>query len=64
LNILWGVYPKLIPGDLSFRQFISHSEKIIKGHRLARKGDCIILLSGLSARGNLSTNSITLHRLT
>jgi len=63
LNILWGVYPKLIPEDISFRQFIRHSEKTIKGLRLAKKGDCIILLSGLSEPGNLSTNSITIHRL-
>lgn len=64
LNILWGVFPRLIPGDLSYRQFITNSEKLAREYRLARHGDVIILLSGLSEPGNLTTNSITLHRLT
>jgi len=64
LNILWGVYPRLIPEDLSFRQFIRHTEGMLKGRRLAKKGDCILLLSGLSEPGNVTTNSITIHRIT
>ena len=63
LNILWGVYPKIIPGKLSFRKFVNYSERTIKDLHLAKKGDCIILLSGLSGQGNISTNSITIHRL-
>ena len=63
LNILWGVYPRTIPGNLSFRKFVNYSEKIVKELHLANKGDCIILLSGLSGPGNISTNSITIHRL-
>lgn len=64
MNILWGVYPRIIPGNLSFRKFVNYSERMVKELRLAGKGDCIILLSGLSGPGNISTNSITIHRLT
>lgn len=63
VNILWGVYPKVTADNLSFRQFVNHSEKIVKDRKLAKTGDCIVLLSGTSEPGNLSTNSITIHRL-
>ena len=64
VNLLWGVYPRLVSAELSFRKFVAQSQAMIKGLRIARVGDCIILLSGLTAPGNAATNSITIHRLT
>ena len=64
VNLLWGVYPRLVPGEMAFRQFVRYSEAAIKSFRLARKGDCILLLSGLTEPGNTATNSITIHRVT
>jgi len=64
VNLLWGVYPRLVPGEMAFRQFVRHSQDAIKSLRLARKGDCILLLSGLTEPGNVATNSITIHRVT
>jgi pyruvate kinase len=63
LKLLWGVNPYLVPGKLSFREFVEHSETMIRKLKLANQGDCIVLLSGLTAPGNSATNSITIHRI-
>jgi pyruvate kinase len=64
LNLLWGVYPRLVGKDLSFREFVGYSQTVMKELGLAKKGDCIIMLSGLNAPGNQVTNSVTVHRIT
>lgn len=64
VNLLWGVYPRLVPADLAFRQFVRKSQSFVKTLRIAKRGHVILLLSGLTAPGNAVTNSITIHRVT
>ncbi len=63
MGLLWGVYPQLIKGAISHDAFVKKSEIVIKGLKLAKKGDYMILLSGLSDKANEITNSITVHQV-
>jgi pyruvate kinase len=63
LNLLWGVYPIVVPGEMKFREFIRRSESTIKDLHLAQKHDYIILLSGLPESGSVVSNSMTIHKV-
>lgn len=62
MHLLWGVYPFLTGKNLSADECIVQGEKIIKGLKLAKKGDFILALSGL--RGGEGKNSVIgIHRV-
>lgn len=63
MNILWGVYPCQIGENISFREFVHYAEKTLLEQKLAKRGDHIVLLSGINASDNSATNSITLHKI-
>ena len=62
MNLLWGVYPHSITKDFDIKKIPSFCEGLIKKQKLARKGDYILLLAGLTEM-NVATNSLMVHRL-
>ncbi|MBA4386503.1 MAG: pyruvate kinase [Verrucomicrobia bacterium] len=62
MNLLWGVYPFLVKKNLSMEEYLKQGERIIKKLNLAKSGDYIIMLSGLTS-GNPTTNSLVVHRV-
>lgn len=62
INLLWGVNPLLISGNISHCKLIKLAEDTIKKLSLGKKGDYIILLSGFS-KDRYSAYSIKIHPL-
>ncbi len=62
LNLMWGVYPYLNEKELKFRRYVALGERIIKGLKLASRGDYVLMLSGLGDK-RTPTNSIVVHRI-
>lgn len=62
LNLLWGVYPYLNRKELTFAEYASRGEGILKDLKIASKGDYVLLLSGQGIQAQ-PTNSIVVHRV-
>jgi pyruvate kinase len=62
LHLLWGVYPYLVKKQMTTHEYISLGERIIKEKRLAKKGDFIIMISGLRDLGVKDT-AIMVHKV-
>jgi pyruvate kinase len=62
LNLYWGIQPRVIHKDLTLSEYLQHGEEIIKKIKLAKKGDYLLMISGLGGK-NLKTNSIVVHQV-
>lgn len=62
LNLLWGITPFISDKDMSFDDYIIFAEKLVLQKKLGKKGEYIILLSGVD-KVNQATNSIVIHQI-
>lgn len=62
LHLLWGVYPFLVHKELATEEYLALGEKIIKKLKLAKRGDCVLMLSSVDLE-HAVTNSIVAHRI-
>jgi pyruvate kinase len=62
LNLLWGLYPHLGHKEFRLNEYLQYGENLIKKMKLAKKGDFIIMLSGLVDK-NITTNSMVIHKI-
>jgi pyruvate kinase len=62
LMLYWGVYPQVLDHKVDYNDFILLGEKTIKNLKLAKKGDFILIISGLGGQ-NIATNTIVIHRI-
>jgi pyruvate kinase len=62
LNLMWGVVPFHIRKELKFSEYVKEAEKLTKQKKIAKKGDYILILSGMSDKSG-ETNSIVVHRI-
>jgi pyruvate kinase len=62
MHFLWGVYPHFVKKVLTTQEYIAHGERILKEQKLARKGDFVIMVSGLADIGEQAT-AIMLHKV-
>ena len=62
MQLLWGVYPYLVKKTMSTHEYLTYGERIMKNMRLAKKGDFVIMISGLRDIGAEST-SIMVHKV-
>ncbi len=60
--LLWGVYPHCVRKSFSTQDHLSYGENILKKKHLAKKGDFVIMVSGLSDIGVQAT-AIMLHKI-
>lgn len=56
LNLVWGVYPRLVP-DLSMGEYVKAASNIVIKEKLGRAGDNILLLAGFANTGE-GTNAV------
>lgn len=63
MSLLWGVYPHIVKKNLGIQAYLKQGESMIKKLKLAKPGDYIIMLSGLTDK-NPTTNSVVIHRVT
>ncbi|HMD68762.1 MAG TPA: pyruvate kinase [Chitinivibrionales bacterium] len=62
MHLLWGVYPHCVKKSLSTQEHLTIGERILREKRLAKKGDFVIMISGLKDIGTKAT-AIMLHRV-
>jgi pyruvate kinase len=62
LNLLWGVYPHLVRKTMNSQEYLRFGQALITRLKLARRGDYIVMLSGLQDR-NTGTNSLLINQL-
>ena len=62
MHLLWGVYPQLIKKKMSTHDYINYGETVLKNMHLAKKGDFVIMISGLRDIGAKAT-AIMVHRV-
>jgi len=62
MRILWGVYPVFINKKLNTSQYLMYGEKLIKKIKLAKKGDYVMMVSGLADIGKKIT-AIMVHKI-
>ena len=62
LNLMWGVVPFRMKRELKFSEYVGYAEKLVKSQKIGRKGDHILILSGLTDKSPV-TNSIVVHKL-
>jgi pyruvate kinase len=60
--LLWGVYPHMVKKSQRTQDYLAYGERILKRRRLAKKGDFIIMISGLKDIGSKAT-AIMMHRI-
>ncbi|HBN26356.1 MAG TPA: pyruvate kinase [Desulfobacteraceae bacterium] len=61
MSLMWGVVPLLIPEIYDTKRIIEAGENIILGENYIKKGDLIVIVTGLALKTG-STNIIKLHR--
>ena len=61
MSLVWGVVPLLIPEIYDTKRIIEAGENIIIGKKYIKKGDLIVIVTGLALKTG-STNIIKLHR--
>ena len=62
MNLLWGVYPILCEHEMKFKHFIALAEEVAKKMKLGKKGQYMIVISGLQG-DNTAANSLVAHRI-
>jgi len=62
LNLYWGIQPIVVHKDLTLSEYLKRGEEIMKKIDIARKGDYLLMISGLGGK-NLTTNSIVIHQV-
>jgi pyruvate kinase len=62
MQLLWGVYPYLVKKTMSTDEYLTYGERIMKKMRLAKKGDFVIMISGLRDIGAEAT-AIMVHKV-
>ncbi|MEK6796992.1 MAG: pyruvate kinase [Spirochaetota bacterium] len=61
LNLVWGVYPRLVK-ELTMDDYVAIAGDIVVREKLGRRGDYILLLAGFSNIGT-GTNAVHVHRV-
>ncbi len=61
MSLMWGVVPLLIPEIYDTKRIIEAGENIILGKNYIKKGDLIVIVTGLALKTG-STNIVKLHR--
>ena len=62
IQLLWGVYPYLVKKTMSTHEYLTYGERIMKKMRLAKRGDFVIMISGLRDIGAEAT-AIMVHKV-
>jgi pyruvate kinase len=62
MHLLWGVSPHLVKKKPSTHEYLDYGERIMKDMRLAKKGDFVIMISGLRDIGAKAT-AIMVHKV-
>jgi len=63
MSLYWGVYPFLMPLMQQTDALIQEVERRLKAHRLAKRGDELVVLLGVPATRSGATNLMKLHRI-
>jgi pyruvate kinase len=65
LNLVWGVKPILLDGEVeSFEELIEQAESNLVNRDLATPGDKILILAGIPTRTPKGTNFLKIHTIT
>jgi pyruvate kinase len=62
MHLLWGVYPQLVKKEMSIHDCLRYGETVLKNMKLAKKGDFVIMVSGLRDIGEKAT-AIMVHKV-
>jgi|WetSurMetagenome_2_1015567.scaffolds.fasta_scaffold00027_43 pyruvate kinase len=62
MHLLWGVYPYVVKKTLTTQEHLAFGERILREKRLAKRGDYVIMISGLKDIGSTAT-AIMVHRV-
>lgn len=62
LKLNWGIYPYYVEKEFEWNEFIEEAQNVVIKNKYSKKGDYLILLSGL-ANNNLETNSILIQKI-
>ena len=62
MHLLWGVFPQIVKKEMSTRECMKYGETVLKNMKLAKKGDFVIMVSGLRDIGEKST-AIMVHKV-
>jgi pyruvate kinase len=62
MHLLWGVYPQLVKKEMSIHECLRYGETVLKNMKLAKKGDFVIMVSGLRDIGAKAT-AIMVHKV-
>jgi pyruvate kinase len=62
MHLLWGVYPELVTKAMKTHEYLAYGEDILKQMKLAKKGDFVIMISGLRDIGSKAT-AIMVHKV-
>ncbi|TVQ48150.1 MAG: pyruvate kinase [Gloeocapsa sp. DLM2.Bin57] len=64
LNLIWGVMPILIEGQVQFfEELIEQAESGLLERNLAQPGDMILIMGGIPAQTAKGTNFLKLHKI-
>jgi pyruvate kinase len=62
MHLLWGVFPQIVKKEMSTRDCMRFGEAVLKSMKLAKKGDFVIMVSGLRDIGEKAT-AIMVHKV-
>jgi pyruvate kinase len=62
MHLLWGVFPQIVKKEMSTRDCMRFGESVLKSMKLAKKGDFVIMVSGLRDIGEKAT-AIMVHKV-
>jgi pyruvate kinase len=62
MHLLWGVFPQIVKKEMSTRECMKYGETVLKNMKLAKKGDFVIMVSGLRDIGEKAT-AIMVHKV-
>lgn len=63
LNMVWGIYPEMMPVCKSMDELIQQASFIVKKHRLAKAGDKIIIVTGQPVGKSKNMNLVKIHQV-
>jgi pyruvate kinase len=63
LTLSWGIYPELMPVCKSMDELIAKSVKLVKQHKLVKKGDKIVIVSGQPVGKSKNMNLIKVQTI-
>jgi pyruvate kinase len=62
MHLFWGVYPHLVKKTMTTRDCLVYGEAVLTRLKLAKKGDFVIMISGLRDIGAKAT-AIMVHKV-